>query len=127
MMYRRISDSPPPGAPENIGEPFMMIAMRPPPSPVAVVRLQLAEHVQQEQQLAVGLAPAGRGRSGRRSPLVVLALDGLGVALPVDAVGRVGDDVVEVAAGEGVLGQLLPKATLSASWPLISMSALQMA
>ena len=72
-----------------------------------------AEHVLQEEELAVADAGQCRRRSGRRR-LVRLRLDGVCVALPVLAVGGIGDLVVEAlpawrsfgerAAEEDVLG-----------------------
>ena len=100
-MKRRISLSPLPASPVKSGEPFMMMAMREPPS---FGLLGVRQHVQQEQQLAVADARKSRGEAARRAALV-LGAHGVLVALPVLAVGRIGDQVVEGLAGVAVVGQ----------------------
>ena len=65
---------------------------------------QLGQAVQHKQLLAV----ADLGQTGRKAPHLAaggLGLHGLLLPLPVDAEGRVGDDVLEGEAGELVLGQ----------------------
>ena len=62
------------------------------------------QHVQQEQELAVADARQPRPEAAGRAP-VVLGAHRVLVALPVLAVGRVGDHVVEAAAGVPVVGQ----------------------
>ena len=61
--------------------------------PTADVR----QHVQQEQELAVADARQARSEAAGRAPVVLVAHRVL-VALPVLAVGRVGDHVVEAGA-----------------------------
>ena len=68
-----------------------------------VGRLHVGDHVQQKEQLAIadarqagGKAAAGRG--GRRGHRIL-------VPLPILAVGRIGDQIVEIAPGVAILGQ----------------------
>lgn len=57
----------------------------------------MGEHVQQEEELAVADArQAGSESAG--GPARILGADGVFVALPVLAVGRIGDQVVEALA-----------------------------
>jgi len=83
------------GIPLNSGEPFMMIARREP----AILRiLGVREHVQQKEKLAVADARQSRSEA-TRGPALTLGADGIFVALPVLAVGWIGDQVVETLAG----------------------------
>jgi hypothetical protein len=66
--------------------------------PPSFGRAHLGDQVQQEQQRAVADTAAGRGRSGRRSPFLVLLADLLLDLLPLHAEGRVGQHVVELLA-----------------------------
>ena len=62
------------------------------------------EHVQKEEGLSV-TDPREPGTEAPRRPAVVFRLDGGLVALPVLAVGRIGDQVVEMAAGVVIVGE----------------------
>ncbi len=100
-MKRRISLSPLPASPVNSGEPFMMIAIREPPS---FGLLRVRQHVQEEQKLPVADARQTRREAARRAALMFGA-DCLFVALPVLAIGRIGDQVIERPAGMAVVGE----------------------
>ncbi len=78
-----------------------MMAMREPPS-FGVLRV--GQHVQQEQELAVADPRQARAEPARGAALV-LGAHGVLVALPVLAVGRIGDQVVEGLAGVAVVGE----------------------
>ena len=78
-----------------------MIAMREPPS-FGVLRVR--EHVQQEQDLAVADARQPRAEAARRAALVFGAHRFL-VALPVLAVGRIGNQVIECPARMPIVGK----------------------
>ena len=62
----------------------------------------MRQHVLEEQQLAVRF-PRQPGREASCFTALVLGLHGLLVALPVLAVGRVRDEIIEAPAGVLVL------------------------
>lgn len=63
----------------------------------------LVGEVEQEEHLPVGGRWQARGEAAVGAGLVALVLDGLGVLLPVHAVGRVGHAEVELTVREGVV------------------------
>ena len=67
-MYRRISLSPLPASPVKSGEPFMMMAMREPPS---FGFFDVGEHVKQEQELAVAYPRQPRTEPAQRTAFVL--------------------------------------------------------
>ena len=70
---------------------------------------QLCEPVEHKELLPVGYFGQA-GRKAAQLALLVLGLHGLLLPLPVDAEGRVGDDVLEGVAGELILGQGIAEA-----------------
>ena len=98
-IQRRISDSPDPACPENSGR-----AGQHDPDPGAG-RLHVAEHVLKEQERPVGDPRQARAEPSAVPERGVLVLDRGGVGLPVHAVGRVGEDEVELLGRERVLGE----------------------
>ena len=97
MIQRRISLSPDPASPVKSGEPLKTMASRPPPSSGA---LHLADHVLEEEERAVVDAGQAGAEATVEAELLVLVLDLLLDLLPLDAEGRVGEQVVERAAPE---------------------------
>ena len=69
-IQRRISLSPLPASPVNRGEPFMTMATREPPSSAV---LHAAEHVLQEEELAVADARQAGAEAPGVAPLALSA------------------------------------------------------
>ena len=76
----------------------MMMARREPPS---LRLLHVGQHVEEEKKLAVADARQAWSETARDAPRSCSATHGVLVPLPVLAVGRIGDQVIEGAAGDG--------------------------
>ena len=70
-----------------------------------LVITHLGNHVLQEEKLAVGDARRASTKAAIMAHLLGLSLDRLAIFLPVDAIGRIADHVVEFAAPVGVIGE----------------------
>ena len=79
----------------------------------------------EEEQRAVVHARQAGAEAAVEAELVVLALDLLLLLLPVHAEGRIGEEVVEVLAGELVVGEAVAERMLSPP-PLWSTSFMSM-
>ena len=96
-MYWRILLGPLPASPENSGEPFCMIAILP-------LGVQLLQPVQHKELLPV----RDFGQTRRKASLLALGglcLHSLLLPLPVDAEGRVGDDIAEAVVGKLIFAE----------------------
>ena len=100
-IHRRISDSPDPAPPVNRGEPLKTIASRDPPSSAGS---HLRDHVLQEQERAVGDARQASPEPARVAEFR-FGFDLLLDLLPLHAERRVGQQVVESAAGIAILAE----------------------
>src|SRR5216684_3488806 len=99
MIQRRISLSPEPASPVNRGEPLKTIASREPSGFIFEIMCMMKSS---EPSLM-------RGSPAPKRPfeplLVVLALDHVRLRFPLDAEGRVGQEIVELVARQAVLGE----------------------